>query len=126
MEQNNIKLITEKYLKDELGFKESVVMDIPLKTYGLKTEEIADFIVEYSTGEEICPLIVVLCIDSDDISDEAVDKLMDLSDMTMAEYAIVTNGKVVQMYEYDGKENAYYLLNEPLTKIEIEEIFEEE
>lgn len=126
MNRDDVKKITLEFLKTKLGFDQTIVSDMPLKTYGLKTEEIADFIVEYSTGEEICPLIVVSCVEEEAISEEEIDKLMDLSDMTMAEYAIIANGVEVQMYEYDGKENAYYLLNEPLTKNEILEIFEEE
>lgn len=125
MNRDDVKKVTLEFLKSKLGFEEAVVSDMPLKTYGLKTEEVADFIVEYSTGEEICPLIVVSCVEEETISEEKIDEIMDLSDMTMAEYAIITNGIEVQMYEYDGKENAYYLLNEPLTKDEILEIFEE-
>ncbi|MGL5415830.1 MAG: type I restriction enzyme HsdR N-terminal domain-containing protein [Clostridium sp.] len=124
----NKDLVKEKaleFLKDELHFNETIVTDMQLKTYGLKTDEIADFIVEYSTGEEICPLILVSCIEEEEISDEAIDKLMDLSDLTMIEYAIITNGVETIMFEYDSKENAYYELEEYVTKEMILEDIEE-
>ncbi|MGL4847585.1 MAG: type I restriction enzyme HsdR N-terminal domain-containing protein [Clostridium sp.] len=124
----NKDLVKEKaleFLKGELHFNETIVKDMPLKTYGLKTDEIADFIVEYSTGEEICPLILVSCVEEDEISDEAIDNLMDLSDLTMVEYAVITNGVDTIMFEYDGKENAYYELEEYVTKEMIIEDIEE-
>ncbi|MGL4450473.1 MAG: type I restriction enzyme HsdR N-terminal domain-containing protein [Sarcina sp.] len=124
----NKDLVKEKaleFLKDELHFDEAIVKDMPLKTYGLKTDEIVDFIVEYSTGEEICPLILVSCVEEEEISDEAIDKLMDLGDLTMIEYAIITNGLETIMFEYDSKENAYYELEEYITKEMIFEDIEE-
>lgn len=127
MSRELVKEKTLEFIKNKLHFDETVVTDMPLKTYGLKTEEIADIIVEYSTDEEICPLIMVSCLsDEEEITEDSIDKLMDLSDMTMSEYCIITNLKEIQMYEYDGKENAYYLLNEPLTKEDIIEIMSEE
>ena len=57
MSKELVKEKTLEFIKNELHFDETVVKDMPLKTYGLKTDDVADIIVEYHTVKKYAHLL---------------------------------------------------------------------